>query len=190
MKDSSKVSYRQIAESVGVSVATVTRAMKNDPHVKPATRERVLEAAKRMGYEPDPDMGRLMRRLRSRQREAEPETIAYLQHLHPKCWGARSADATMLQGCRAAAESLGYHIDPIRLPEPPGKGFDRVLQSRGIRGLIIETFAPDPFPWTLQWEHYATVTLGTRPEGCRFHCIGAAAYESFGLALKELPTPS
>lgn len=47
-------SVRQIAEMVGVSIATVSRAL-NAPHqVTPDTRNRVLEAASRVGYRPSP----------------------------------------------------------------------------------------------------------------------------------------
>ena len=47
-------SVRQIAEIVGVSIATVSRAL-NAPHqVTPATRNRILEAASRVGYRPNP----------------------------------------------------------------------------------------------------------------------------------------
>ena len=47
-------SVRQIAEIVGVSIATVSRAL-NAPHqVTPETRNRILEAASRVGYRPSP----------------------------------------------------------------------------------------------------------------------------------------
>ena len=47
-------SVRQIAEMVGVSIATVSRAL-NTPHqVTPDTRARILEAASSVGYRPNP----------------------------------------------------------------------------------------------------------------------------------------
>ena len=45
-------SVRRIAAKVGVSVATVSRALNNHPHVDPDTRRRVLEAANQSGYRP------------------------------------------------------------------------------------------------------------------------------------------
>ncbi|MGN6197124.1 LacI family DNA-binding transcriptional regulator [Humibacter sp.] len=41
-----------IASAVGVSRQTVTRAMNDMPGIRPQTRERVLEAAKALGYRP------------------------------------------------------------------------------------------------------------------------------------------
>lgn len=43
----------QVAGEAGVDKATVSRALKGDPRISLATRERVWEAVKRLGYEPD-----------------------------------------------------------------------------------------------------------------------------------------
>lgn len=39
-----------VAEAAGVSYATVSRVINNDPHVKPSTRERVQGAMEKLGY--------------------------------------------------------------------------------------------------------------------------------------------
>lgn len=48
-----------VATEAGVSVATVSRALRGLPNVAPATRARVLEAAARLSYRPDPNAARL-----------------------------------------------------------------------------------------------------------------------------------
>jgi len=48
------VTIRQVAEEAGVSVATVSRALRGLPSVAPATRELVEAAAKKLHYVPDP----------------------------------------------------------------------------------------------------------------------------------------
>ena len=53
------VTIRQVAAEAGVSVATVSRALRHLPSVAPATRERVLEVAERLRYVPDPYAARL-----------------------------------------------------------------------------------------------------------------------------------
>ena len=50
---------KQLALALGVSVGTVSRAMNNRYGVDPETRERVMEAAKRLGYVPDAAARRL-----------------------------------------------------------------------------------------------------------------------------------
>lgn len=48
------VTIRQVAEEAGVSVATVSRALRGLPSVAPATRELVERAALKLHYVPDP----------------------------------------------------------------------------------------------------------------------------------------
>jgi DNA-binding LacI/PurR family transcriptional regulator len=48
-----------VARAAGVSTATVSRALRNLPNVNPATRERVREAASRLGYVASPSAASL-----------------------------------------------------------------------------------------------------------------------------------
>lgn len=47
------VSIKDVARAAGVSTATVSRALSNGSHVRPAVRERVLAAAAQLGYRPN-----------------------------------------------------------------------------------------------------------------------------------------
>jgi LacI family transcriptional regulator len=54
-----QVGIKQIAAELGISVGTVSRAINNRYGVDPATKERVIAAAKRVGYVPDAAARRL-----------------------------------------------------------------------------------------------------------------------------------
>jgi LacI family transcriptional regulator len=49
-----RVTVTDVAREAGVSTATVVRALKGSPAVIPATRKRVEEAARHLGYSPNP----------------------------------------------------------------------------------------------------------------------------------------
>lgn len=53
------VTILDVARAAGVSVATVSRALRGLPNVAPATRERVVAAATELAYRPDPNAARL-----------------------------------------------------------------------------------------------------------------------------------
>lgn len=55
----SRPTIEDVAAASGVSVATVSRALRGLPNVAPATRERVLAAAAELEYETDPQASRL-----------------------------------------------------------------------------------------------------------------------------------
>ena len=47
------VTIYDVAREAGVSMATVSRVVNNNPNVKPTTRKKVLEAIERLGYRPN-----------------------------------------------------------------------------------------------------------------------------------------
>ncbi len=53
---------RDIAKAVGVSTMTVSRALRADASVAPATREAILQAVQQLGYVPDLAAGGLSSR--------------------------------------------------------------------------------------------------------------------------------
>jgi LacI family repressor for deo operon, udp, cdd, tsx, nupC, and nupG len=53
------VKLADVARLAGVSMATASRALSNHPHVAPATRARVLDAAARLSYVVSPEASRL-----------------------------------------------------------------------------------------------------------------------------------
>ena len=57
--DSSRPTIKDIAKAAGVSVATVSRALRDLPYVAPETRSRVVEAAAELEYEAHPQASRL-----------------------------------------------------------------------------------------------------------------------------------
>jgi LacI family transcriptional regulator len=49
-RSSGNVTIIDVAQAAGVSYATVSRVLNNDPHVKPDTRDRVIRSVTRLGY--------------------------------------------------------------------------------------------------------------------------------------------
>src|SRR5512140_818827 len=57
-------SLQEIARRAGVSRSTVSRVMRNDPRISPATAARVQAAARELNYRPNPLLSTLMERVR------------------------------------------------------------------------------------------------------------------------------
>src|SRR5947209_15920972 len=58
---SRQITLRDIAAKAGVSVMTVSRALRNHPNLASDTRARILQLADRLGYRPNPMVSALMR---------------------------------------------------------------------------------------------------------------------------------
>src|SRR5687767_13899235 len=57
-------SLRSLARQLGISAATVSLALRDSVHVGPATKKRIVQAARRAGYSPNPLVGSLMASVR------------------------------------------------------------------------------------------------------------------------------
>ena len=162
------VTMAQIARSLGVSKNTVSLALRNDRQISPEMRERVFAAAKDSGYTVNPLVSSLMAELRKGQTRQSRYTLGIVN-------AYRTRDAlrnhptipTYIDGCRRRAASQGYGLDFFWMHEPEltGKQLDRMLVTRGIRGLIIVGTMDDPkLPdrFTSTWESHACVVTGVR----------------------------
>ena len=48
------ITIKDIARHLSISVSTVSRALGDDKNIRKETKEKVIEAAKRLGYRPNP----------------------------------------------------------------------------------------------------------------------------------------
>jgi hypothetical protein len=64
-----RITLGQVAETCQFSLATVPRALRDHPRIPPSTRQRVREAAERLGYRPDPALSALVAHRESRRRD-------------------------------------------------------------------------------------------------------------------------
>src|SRR5262245_25256178 len=72
------ISLRHVAEAAGVSRMTASRALRPGSPVAPAVRERVLAAARDLGYSPDKMVSEVMTSFVKRQPVKYRETLAVL----------------------------------------------------------------------------------------------------------------
>ncbi|CAG7618875.1 Catabolite control protein A [Paenibacillus solanacearum] len=90
-------SVKEVAKRANVSVATVSRVLNNDPVVKQATKEKVLEVIKEMNYRPN----LLAKNLR---KQASKTIVMVLPSMSNPYF------SEIARGAQAAAYDFGYHI--------------------------------------------------------------------------------
>lgn len=159
--------FRDIAAAAGVSVASVSRALRGTPGIGDETRKRVRATAQRLGYEPDQVVTRAMRAIRRKSVQRERDTLAYLEEGPPEGGGKWDYAEPTRAGAEKRARELGYGFVRFRLddPEMPQRRLSQILYSRGIRGVVIAPLHRAAV--TLDWCHFATVAIGytlRRPE--------------------------
>lgn len=159
------VSMRSIAAVAGVSVNTVSLALRGDQRLPEHTRERVCAVSKKMGYCRNPLVAALMA-ARGKRKDAEHSELVFGYMTigkTPDEWMHYNAPRRYFEGAKHRAETQGYRLEPFWLSDPnvPAKRMDLVLSTRRVQGLL---FAPVPEAETyanIDCAPYACVALGS-----------------------------
>src|SRR5438045_3468745 len=70
------ITMKSIAEQAGVTQATVSMSLANNPRIPTSTRERIQGIARKLGYHPNPYVSTLMRIRRQGRELKEKPTLA------------------------------------------------------------------------------------------------------------------
>ncbi len=182
---------RQLAAQAGVSVMTVSLALRNHARIPPDTRARVQAIAARAGYRPHPYVSALMASLKtSRKHPTTAAALAVICHFPRAALNSLIFMRSVHEGMRQRARQLGFGLDFIYRSEtgPRTSHLDRVLKARGIRGVIVgPTQGVDTRPdYDLDWSHYALATFGFSLREPELHRAASFTYHSVRTAYREL----
>lgn len=118
-------SVRKIASEAGVSPATVSRILNNDPDVDQSTRESVLKIANKLGYSP-----RIGRRVKTIVGIAIPSDP-------PRDLG--SFDGAIVAGASRGCRDEGFNLAIVDLltERKPKEAYTQLFSRLGMRGIIL-----------------------------------------------------
>lgn len=126
MKKGHQITMKEIAKKLGVSVSTISRALKDSPELHPETKRKIVEAAKEMNYHPN----LLAQSLRiSRSKTLGVIVPEITSHFFASC----------ISGIQDAANKRGYNVMICQSNESleQEKANIRTLVSSQVDGLLI-----------------------------------------------------
>lgn len=183
-----RVVLRDVAKRAGVHLTTAARAMKGDPRVKPKTLALVQKVAKELGYSRDPMLSALSTYRSKTRRPLYHGTVAWVTNF-PAADGWRVE--TFVQYRQGAAEALaehGYQLEDHWLQEP-GLTLRRsaqILQTRGIRGLLVCPMPRHGARLNFPWERFASVTFGYSLAEPALHLVTTSHYNNMQTCFRQL----
>jgi LacI family transcriptional regulator len=159
----SRPTLRDVALAVGLSRAAVSMAMRNHPRISAATRILVQNAARELGYHPDPEVSRLTHLLRVSRIHHFATPLALVHAFpSPEPWAGNDHLQRLCHGLETRATEVGFRLERFWLGAPrmtPAR-MARILLSRGIHGVIFLGFPEYTTRFSFPFENFAAVTIG------------------------------
>lgn len=197
------MTVRDIAAEVGVSAAAVSLALRNSPQVSEGLRERVREAAERLGWRPNPLLAAYQTQVRALKPVKFQATLGWLNdHPEEKFWET-PWNRVLKDGAKARAQALGFALDEIWIPridphDTKGNAmkYRRILLARGIHGVILPVLDRANHA-ALPWHDFSVACIGRhhlmlerskypleKPED--HHMVNQDDYANTRLAIRKL----
>lgn len=186
--DRSPVTQSDIASALGVSVSTVSRALKNDPAIPEKRRRSIQAMAETMGYRPNSLAATLAQWKWNAPRPVVHSSLAWLNLWPDPGWPHRVGEFSKYhEGAAEAAGKLGYHLEEFVLNSrlTPTQ-LEKVLVARGITGIFIPPQRASPDWGDFNWENFSVVRFGRSCVTPRSHLVTSNQVATTLLAFREI----
>ena len=181
---------RDIAKASGYSVMTVSFALRADPRVKESTRLKIEKVAERLGYTPDPEIVRLMHRVRSNPSLETAEKIVILNsYAEQKVFSQDTFTQELMAAMVTRLHKHGFELKTCWMGEWDfdGHKIARALLDEKVSGIFIPPMAqgfPDDFQFP--WEHFTTISVEERPNMPSVHRVHPNHFNNMTRLLEHL----
>ncbi len=180
---------RSLARDLGLSRTTVSEALRGSTRVNRETAERIRAAAEAAGYHHNPLAGAVMSEIRRSRGQSFRGVIAAVDvHEQDRPPHSLKFHRELLAGASQRAEALGFKIELFTAGREgiTLQRLNTILQSRGIRGILLLPAWGDPDYSMLDWSRYAGVYTDYIIERPALHTICSDHYRSMMTALQRL----
>lgn len=181
----SHVRLRDIATRAGVSVATVSLALRDSTLISPAVRTRISALAARMGYQPHPYVSAYMSWRRNGGSLRHP-SIALLHNYDSADGWRKHGSANLREMHRGALEQIrarGYSAEELWLGSARPRRLMEILKARAVHGLVFAPIAEKSVRYDLSWDDFSAVQIGTAPAGLN---LPRVAHDHYHAALEAI----
>lgn len=156
---------QHVADAAGVSKSAVSLALKNDPRLPEATRQRIQQVARDLGYRQNPMMASLMTQLRASRSPLLQAAIAWIECESEPFSDEPEAPCVYHAGAIARAREMGFALDSLRIAPQTldSEALKATFEEKKIQGAILyipSTLQPFPEPLRAVLSELACVLVG------------------------------
>ena len=183
------MNLRDLAETLGCSHMSVSRALRGAPGVSEELAKKIRSEAARQGYRVNPMVSALMQVRRQSRHSQKAVNLAFLhRYSQSPDWKKRPYSRELYLGAKKRAEQLGYYLDPVWAGEAgiTPQRLHGILQARGIQGILLAPREEEVPSIKLCWEHYAIAALGFSHKSLKVHQSGTYFHHAIPIVCHEL----
>lgn len=168
---------------------TVSLALRRNPRISLAVRQKIQALARRVGYQPDPEVSRFMTYLRSAKPHQRGAVIGFLHCLAEKSpWRYDVRFAKFHASAAKRCEELGYRLEEYWVSEPgmTPRRLDGILRTRGIEGVLLTPLFQGGKYAALDFSNLAVVAIGYSVLKPKVNRVSANHFHATSLALSKI----
>jgi len=180
---------RDIAKAIGISQAAVSLALRGHPSISVDQQKRVRQAARQVGYRPNPYVSTLMTQIQAGRRAREKGVLALVVDVYSREeWLRHESYQVYLEGVQRRSRELGFRSECffLRSSGLSAAKLDLILYSRGIHGLILAPPYLGNRRIAINWNRYACVGTGYGWEQQQFDRVAHDHDQNVVLAFRKL----
>ena len=185
------VTLKTVAKHAGLSLATVSYALRQHPKIPADTRALVAKAAVELGYRPNPRVASLMAHIRGAHARAHQERLAFVW-VHTTRGEARKDPflRNVFAGARERANQTGFCLEEFWTNDPGmnDRRLEQILRTRGIVGVVLSPVTTAEASVTVDWDwsHFSAAVIGNVTWTPELHHAGHHHFLGMRMALREL----
>lgn len=182
------LTLQTLAETCGLSTATVSRALAGHRYVKPEVRARVQREAERLGYRRNQLVATLMSHVRRTQAQRFVGNLAIVHVPSPNAMAVGPQERRIIDSAIARARELGFSAELFELgTDRRGElALARVCRARGVTGVIFVYPGPSEAPHFFPWEEFSAVAIDFARGEPLLDTVCHDHFATFKAALREL----
>jgi LacI family transcriptional regulator len=168
------VTQRDIARKLGVSNATVSLALRDNPRITETRRREIQAFALEMGYCPNPAAATLSYQKRNSKTIPIHASLAWL-NLWPQPEDLRKSPVfdSYWRGAEACAEKFGYRLDEIALAGLTAHNIEKILLARGIDAIVLSPrhYSHMVDLQDIHWDKFCAIRTSRLPTEPALHLV-------------------
>jgi LacI family transcriptional regulator len=184
-----RVSMREIAARLGVSHVTVSMALRDNPRVSVAMREKVKQLAEEMSYRPDPMLNALAAYRSRKSVSTIRSAVAWINVWEDPDELRRFKEFDLYwKGASECAAKFGFRLEEFRLDKQmTAARLHQIFQARSIRGILLPPHGPYQPDWRdFPWEEYTVARFGRSVKSPPAHLVTADQLTNTFIAVSKM----